>query len=449
MPDKVPTGQPPAEQQPQSGTRRKFLRDSAALAGTSLAGGGLLGAAAPAAAEPLPIPESNKFLGRGVVSVPYGKPSKFEADILRRNVEWLTPDTIASISFSPIQDMHGIITPGGLHFERYHGGCPDVDPDKHLLVLHGKVKRPLKLTREDLRRFPQHTAIHFLECPANGGMEWKGVQMDSIQFTHGMLSCSEWTGVKLSTLMEAAGVEPDATWMLAEGGDASAMTRSLPLLGARDQYGKDIPDGAEMLKDAMVVYAQNGEPLRPEQGHPIRLLIPGMEANVSVKWLRRLKFGDKPWVHREENSRYTDLMPDGKARQFSFYQEANSVITYPCPDKRIKAQGFQEIRGLAWSGRGKISHVDVSVDGGKNWREAKLMEPVLSKALTRFTIPWQWHGEEALIVSRAVDETGYVQPTLTQLREARGTNNIYHKNSQQVWRVMPDGEVKNVQIVNV
>lgn len=448
MTDQVNNAEPTEAQpdsHPQSSSRRKFLRESAALTG-----GSVLAAAAPAAlAEPLPIPTSNKFLGRGVVSVPYGKPSKFEGDILRRNVEWLTPDTIASISFSPIQDLHGIITPGGLHFERYHGGCPDVDPNQHLLVIHGKVKNPLKLTREDLRRFPQHTGIHFLECPANGGMEWKGVQMDSIQFTHGMLSCSEWTGVKLTTLMEAAGVDPDATWMLAEGGDASAMTRSLPLPGAKDQYGQEIPDGMEMLKDAMVVYAQNGEPLRPEQGHPIRLMIPGMEANVSVKWLRRLKFGDAPWVHREENSRYTDLMPDGKARQFSFYQEANSVITYPCPDKRVKQHGFQEIRGLAWSGRGKITHVDVSVDGGKNWREAKLMDPVLPKALTRFTIPWEWNGEESLLVSRAVDETGYVQPTLKQLRDARGTNNIYHKNSQQVWRVMPDGEVKNVQIVNV
>jgi sulfane dehydrogenase subunit SoxC len=253
-----------------------------------------------------------------------------------------------------------------------------------------------------------------------------------VQFTHGMVHCCEWTGVRLSTLLDEVGLKEEAKWLLVEGADAAAMTRSLPLEKALD--------------DVMVVWAQNGEKLRPEQGYPVRLLVPGWEGNTNVKWLRRIKVGDQPWQHREETSKYTDLMPDGKARQFTFVMEANSVVTFPCPERPLKDKGIHEISGLAWSGNGKITRVDVSVDGGVNWHTARLNEPVLSKCLTRFRLPWRWDGAPALLQSRAIDETGYVQPTLPQLRAVRGVNSIYHKNSIHTWLVRPDGGVENVQV---
>jgi sulfane dehydrogenase subunit SoxC len=347
-------------------------------------------------------------------------------------VPWLTASSISSISFTPLQDLRGIITPNGLVFERYHGGIPAVNPDEHRLMIHGLVSRPLLLTMDDLMRFPSVSLIRFIECPANGGMEWRGAQMEALQFTHGMLSCCEWTGVPLSVLLEEAGIRPEGKWILAEGADGSAMTRSIPLEKALD--------------DSLVVYAQNGEMLRPEQGYPVRLLNPGWEGNTSVKWLRRLEVGDKPWHQREETSKYTDLMADGRARQFTFVQETNSVITFPCPEKPLREKGRYELEGLAWSGRGRIRRVDVSFDGGVNWREARLKGLVLPKALTRFSLPFDWDGGRALLQSRAVDETGYVQPTLTQLRDARGTESIYHKNAIHTWRLAESGEVTNVQI---
>jgi sulfane dehydrogenase subunit SoxC len=294
------------------------------------------------------------------------------------------------------------------------------------------VDRPLLLTVDEVMRFPSTSRIAFLECPANSGMEWKGAQMAGVQFTHGMIHCCEWTGVKLSVLLEEVGVKPAAKWMLAEGADAAAMTRSIPIEKAWD--------------DTILAWSQNGERLRPENGYPLRLILPGWEGNMNVKWLRRLKFGDQPWETREETSKYTDLMANGKARQFTWVMDAKSVITSPCPERRLRGKGFHEVSGLAWSGRGKITRVDVSFDGGVNWQTARLAEPVLSKCLTRFRIPWRWDGKPALLQSRAIDETGYVQPTLAQLRAVRGVNSIYHKNSIQTWRVNPSGEVDNVQV---
>ncbi len=439
------------EQAAASEARRSFLRKSVAVAGGALMAGTAAGRAAAEdiVKDPLPIPPTNKILGRGVVSVPYGLPSKYEAHVLRRNVEWLTADTIASISFTPLQDLEGIITPNGLHFERYHSGAVDIDPSTHRLVIHGMVEKPMIFTIEDLKRLPQKSGIWFMECPANGAMEWRGVQMDSVQFTHGMISCAEWVGVSLLDLMKLVGVKKEATWFYGEGADGSALQRSIPLPGAKDQFGKPIPDADKIYKDIIVAYAQNGEALRPENGYPIRLVVPGCEANVSVKYLRRIKFTDKPLVTYQETRHYVDGMPDGRYRQFTLINEANSVITFPSPDKKLNGKGAYEIRGLAWSGRGKIKAVDISVDGGKSWQEAKLVEPVFSKCLTRFTMPWEWNGQEALIMSRAMDETGYVQPTLRQLREVRGTNSIYHKNSIQTWKIEANGEVKNVQIENL
>jgi len=336
------------------------------------------------------------------------------------------------VSFTPLADLKGIITPSGVCFERYHAGLPDVNPDQHRLMIHGMVDRPMIFSMDDLMRFPSVSMIRFLECPANGGMEWRAAQMDRLQFSHGMLACCEWTGVLLSTLLQECGVHKDASWILAEGSDGSHMSRSIPMEKAWD--------------DALIVYAQNGEMLRPEQGYPVRLINPGWEGNTCVKWLRRLEVGDKPWYHREETSKYTDLLPNGKAREFTFVQEANSVITSPCPEKPLRGRGKVWIEGLAWSGRGRIKHVDVSVDGGVSWREARFTSIVEPRALTRFGIDWEWSGSPALLQSRAVDETGYVQPTYTQLRNVRGGSSIYHKNAIHTWKLNSDGSVRNVQI---
>ncbi len=413
--------------------RRDFLKKGLAVAGGAIAGTSFASTIS-AADNNLPpnLPEWSKSLGAGVITNPYGLPSPHESTIIRRTVPWLTADRIAAISFTPLAELDGIITPSGLVFERYHAGVPQINPEDYRLMLHGMVKNPLIFTLDDLRRFPSTSVINFLECPANGGMEWRGAQMDALQFTHGMISCCEWTGVLLSTLLEEVGVKPEAKWILAEGSDGAHMSRSIPMEKALD--------------DTLIVYAQNGEPLRPEQGYPVRIFNPGWEGNTSVKWLRRLEVGDKPWYHREETSKYTDLLADGRARKFSYVQEGNSVVTFPCPEKPLKQKGRYEIEGLAWSGRGKIKAVDVSFDGGINWQRAKLKGLVLPKALTRFSLEWEWDGSPALIQSRSTDETGYVQPTYAQLREARGSSSIYHKNAIHTWRLHADGTVTNVQI---
>jgi sulfane dehydrogenase subunit SoxC len=418
-------------QAPARAGRRGFL----AGLGGAIAGAALHPKFAAAAGENLPpnVPEWTKMLGVGVAERPYGVPSKHEKHVVRRNVEWLTVSEQSSVNFTPLHELDGIITPNGLCFERHHGGVPEIDPAEHRLLIHGLVERPLLFDMNDLVRFPSTSRVLFLECPANGGMEWRGAQMDGVQFTHGMVHCCEWTGVRLSTLLGECGLKPEAKWILAEGADAAAMTRSIPLDKA--------------LEDCIVCYSQNGERIRPEQGYPVRLMVPGWEGNVNVKWLRRIKVGDRPWHHREETSKYTDLMPDGSVRQFTFVQEANSVITFPVPEKPLRTRGFYEVRGLAWSGRGRIKRVDVSFDGGNTWRTAELQTPVLKHALTRFRLAWQWNGEPGYMQSRAIDETGYVQPTLAELRKARGVNSIYHKNAIHTWRLNADGSVNNVQIV--
>jgi sulfane dehydrogenase subunit SoxC len=418
--------------------RRNFLKNGLTLMGAAgalgtagaAAGAGKLGAAQ--LDSPPAVPAWTKSLGTGVVTNPYGSPSPFEAKVKRRTVEWLTADKMASISFTPLADLKGIITPSGVVFERYHSGLPAIDPAVHRLMIHGMVDRPIILSMDDLMRFPSVSMIRFLECPANGGMEWRGAQMERLQFSHGMLACCEWTGVLLSTLLAEVGVKQGAQWILAEGADGSHMSRSIPMHKAMD--------------DALIVYAQNGEALRPEQGYPVRLINPGWEGNTCVKWLRRLEIGDKPWFQREETSKYTDLMPDGSAREFTFVQECNSVITNPCPEKPLNKPGKLWVEGLAWSGRGKIKQVDVSFDGGVSWRPTRFTSSVLPRALTRFGVEWDWNGGPAMLQSRAIDETGYVQPTYGQLREVRGSSSIYHKNAIHTWKINNDGSVANVQI---
>lgn len=339
--------------------------------------------------------------------------------------------TTATHSLTPHQVLHGIITPSALHFERHHNGVPAINPDRHRLLIHGLVDRPLILSMSDLMRFPSVTRTLFIECSGNSGKEWKGPVGKTVQETHGLMSTSEWTGVPLMTVLAESGIKPEAAWILAEGSDAAAMTRSLPL--------------AEVLKDGLLCYAQNGEALRPEQGYPLRLVIPGWEGNTCIKWIRRLKVGIAPFMTREETSRYTDLMPDGTARQFTFVMEAKSVITSPSGGQRIEP-GFVEIRGLAWSGRGKIVMVDVSTDGGQIWTPAQLQDPVLAHCHTRFRLRWRWDGEDAILQSRCTDETGYVQPTRASLVAARGIHSSYHYNAIQSWKVGRDGQVTNVQV---
>ncbi|MFO0989530.1 MAG: sulfite dehydrogenase [Alphaproteobacteria bacterium] len=411
--------------------RRRFLAAGAA-AGTAALAARAAHATTDNKAGPPAVPDWTKQLGPGVGDRPYGTPSTFEKNVVRRTVDWLTASKESSVSFSPIAEQLGIITPSGLHFERHHAGRAEIDPKQHRLVVHGLVEREMIFTMEDIRRFPAISVVRFIECPANGGMEWRGAQLERCQYVRGMISCSEWTGVPLRTVLRETGLKPAAKWMLAEGADAAAMTRSVPI--------------EKVLDDAMLCYGQNGEAIRPEQGYPLRLLLPGWEGNMSVKWLRRLEFGDQPWHTREETSKYTDLMPDGKARQFTWFMEANSVVTFPSPERPFDGKGFYEMSGFAWSGLGRVKRVDVSLDGGRNWQTARLHDPVHAKALTRWTMPMRWNGEPLLVMSRAQDETGYVQPSIAELRKVRGTNSIYHNNSMLTWHVKPGGEVENVQL---
>ena len=420
-------------------TRRKFLHRAAALGGSALTLSAMH--SHPAVAQdsgrnlPPNIPEWSQTLGAPILAHPYGTPSSFEAKLQRRESPGLTRTPHSSVSFTPLQNLFGIITPSGLHFERHHAGMPEIDPHQHRLMIHGLVSSPRIFDMDDILRFPSVTRIHFIECGANTGMEWGNVAVPTVQYSHGMLGCSEWTGVLLSTLLDECGTNRRrAKFILAEGADGASLTRSIPI--------------AMALDDVLVCYGQNGEMLRPEQGYPLRLLVPGVQGVSSVKWLRRLKVGDAPWNTREEALHYVDLLPGGIHRQYTWIQEAKSVITSPSGGQVILDRGQHEISGLAWSGRGRVRRVDVSADGGRNWRTARLQEPVLTKALTRFRIDWNWNGGAALLQSRVSDETGYVQPTYRELRAVRGMRSIYHNNAIHTWRVAPSGEVSNVQVAS-
>lgn len=356
----------------------------------------------------------------------YGERSQFET--AKRAVPDLKRPQIGSTR-TPLAETEGIITPSSLHFERHHAGVPELDPAKHTLLLHGLVDRPLVFTVADLKRLPSASHIYFVECAGNSGGEWKAPGGANAAASFGLASCSEWTGVPLKILLEEAGLKKEGKWLVAEGADACKMSRSLPIDKALD--------------DCLVAYAQNGEAIRPEQGYPLRLVVPGYEGNVNVKWLRQIKVVDQPNQTKDETSKYTDLLADGTSRQFTFVMDAKSVITYPSGGQKLTGPGFQEIRGLAWSGRGVIDRVDVSTDGGKTWQKAALQEPRLPKAFTRFRLPWHWDGKETEIVARAVDSSGYTQPGRDELTAARGMNSAYHYNGVKVWKIAADGSVKN------
>jgi sulfane dehydrogenase subunit SoxC len=419
-------------------TRRAFIRATGALVGSSAAvlashaaaqgSAGTTAGPSPGSGGNVPpaVPEWMKVPGAPVGGKLYGVPSKYEAHVVR-NVPKNAAQYLSASSRSPLGDLDGIVTPNGLYYERHHGGVPDIDPAQHRLMIHGMVRKPLIFTVDELRRLPSVSQFHFLEC--SGNPVYTKPYGKTASDLVGLVSCGEWTGVSLRLLLEEAGVAPEAKWVLAEGADSAALTRSIPI--------------EKCLDDALIVYSQNGERLRPEQGYPLRLLVPGFEGNMNVKWLRRLKPMAGPAFSREETSKYTDLLPSGKAREFTFYMEAKSIITTPSGGQRVESPGFVEIRGIAWSGHGRIRRVDVSVDGGRRWREAALQAPVMTRCLTRFRHAWHWDGQPTVIMSRAVDETGYVQPTFEQLVAERGVHSFYHNNAIQPWRVASSGEVSN------
>lgn len=422
--------------------RRDFIRRAfvAAAAGTA---GAAIAQPNPVPAEGgdphiLNLPAHSTGLGQPVVTDGYGKPSQYEANVQRRQSPGLTPTPQASVSFAPLQSLFGIVTPSGLHFERHHQGWWDVDPSQHRLMLNGSdakmLKTPMVFTMDELMRLPSVSRFHFIECGANSGMEWGNVAVPTVQYTHGMISCSEFTGVPLALLLEMCGADRKrGRYLLAEGADGSSMTRTIPMAL--------VEDGS-----VIVAYGQNGEMLRPENGYPLRLVVPGVQGVSWVKYLRRIEVGDQPWAAKDEAIHYIDLMPGGQHRQYTSIQECKSVVTTPSGGQVLLDKGYHAISGLAWSGRGKLRRVDVSVDGGRNWRSARLQTPVLDRCLTRFNIDWVWDGRPALIQSRAIDDTGYVQPTYGELRRVRGSRSIYHNHAIQTWLVQESGEVRNVQL---
>ena len=415
--------------------RRDFLRKAFLTASAAMAAPAVARAAVEGDPAILELPQWSTTLGLPVAANPYGMPSQYERGLQRRESPGLTRVGGSSVAFTPLQGLFGIITPSGLHFERHHQGWHDVDPSKHRLMINGMVKTNAVFTMDDIMRLPSVSRIHFIECGANTGMEWGNVAVPTVQYSHGMLSCSEFTGVPLKDILDMCGADyKKGRFVLAEGADGSSMTRTIPM---------ELIESGEVL----VAYGMNGEMLRPENGYPLRLVVPGVQGVSWVKWLRRIEVGDKPWGAKDEAVHYMDLMPDGLHRQYTSVQECKSVITTPSGGQLLLDKGFYNISGMAWSGRGKVTRVDVSTDGGINWRQARLETPVLSKAVTRFNIDWVWDGKPAILQSRAVDETGYVQPSYGQLRAARGTKSIYHNNAIQSWKVVESGEVSNVQVL--
>ena len=403
-------------------SRRDLLTGAAGvLGGVVLAGLPLpLDGQQAAPARPVVPPDATKL--QGAPTSPLGARSAFEAPSRAPYGE-----TVGS-SLTPLQDLTGNITPSDLHFERHHAGIPALDPDRHTLTIHGLVKRPLTFTVDELKRFPQVVRTYFIECAGNGRGAYRDPKPDMTpQKVAGMVSTSEWTGVPLATLFREAGVKPEAKWFLAEGGDACLLTRSVPIEKAWD--------------DAMIVWAQNGEPLRPAQGYPLRLLLPGWEGNICVKWIRRLELGTQPWMTRWETSKYTDPLPNGTARIFTFEMDAKSIITSPAHPDTIKERGWRPVNGLAWSGRGRITRVEISTDGGTTWHDAELLGTAFPKSTVRFQYMWEWAGRASVLLSRATDDAGFVQPTRTALVAERGLGTDYHFNQIVGWKVEKSGRV--------
>jgi sulfane dehydrogenase subunit SoxC len=406
--------------------RRTFLTGGAALA-TAMSGYTLNDAAAATLpVEPwMQIPTPNGF-------DPYGKPSRFESKVVREPRPPTAANGLGSIR-TPLHLLNGTITPNGLHFVRLHSGVPDIDPDKHKLLIHGLVERPLIFTLDTLAKYPMESRIYFLECGGNSQTLYQKDPIKAgVQRIHGQICSSDWTGVRLSTLLEEAGVKTNAKWVVAEGADASGMARSVPL--------------SKIMDDALIALYQNGERLRPENGYPMRLFLPGYQGNANVKFVRRIKVTEGPTHTRDETSRYSILRADGKTLQFYLQMDAKSVITHPAPEHKLQGPGLYKISGLAWSGRGRgiVRKVEVSADGGKSWAEAAFQSQVLPKALVRFQMPWRWDGGPAVLQSRCTDDTGYVQWTRAAMIAERGLTGNYMPNCITSWAVNEKGELNHV-----
>ncbi|HKQ82781.1 MAG TPA: sulfite dehydrogenase [Steroidobacteraceae bacterium] len=403
-------------------TRRALLGGGIAATGMALAAGG---------DDRDPVAGTPAWMLRpGSPFSTYGVPSRWAKPVQRIITSMEGFPTVGS-SRTPLHQLEGTITPNGLHFERHHNGVPDIDPAMHTLVIHGLVRRPLVFTLDALLRYPMVSRIAFIECGGNSGYNSRSEppQMNAGRI-HGLVSCSEWTGVPLAVLLDEAGVDAAAHWLVAEGADAAAMNRSIPM--------------EKCVDDAIVALYQNGEPLRPEQGYPMRLLLPGFEGNTNVKWLRRLEATTGPVHSRWETAHYTDLMRDGRSQQFVLTLKPKSVILRPSFGLAMQGAGRYEISGLAWSGSGRIKQVEISADGGRSWAEALLDEPVLAQALTRFRLGWQWKGSPAILMSRARDERGHGQPTRAEWVGRFAPGHPYHYNAIQSWQVSASGEVTNV-----
>src|SRR5712671_7223264 len=431
-----------AHGQPLEAAAGNGLIDRRALLGRGMVFAGAMGAgmgpsSAAAGAEPLADDPWSMEVGDPMPL--YQVPSKFETKVAR-TLSNPNHEPRNSHARTPHHLLEGTTTPNGLHFAINHAGVPNIDPEKHRLVIHGLVKRPLEFTLETLSRYPMISRVSFVECGGNSAPMFSPEPMqESVQALHGLVSCAEWTGIKLSTLLEEAGIDPGAKWFIAEGADSPRLSRSVPMKKALD--------------DAMIALYQNGERLMPGNGYPMRLLLPGYEGNMNVKFLRRLKLVEQPAMSYYETRTYSQILPNGKAFRFYFLQEVKSFITHPSPGLALRGPGFYEISGIAYSGNGRISKVMVSADGGRSWGEAALQAPVLPKAFTRFRMPWRWDGGPALLQSRAWDEGGNVQPTRAQFVAERGeTRNIppvlgfpnQHYNSLTSWAVDGKGEVKHV-----
>jgi sulfane dehydrogenase subunit SoxC len=415
--------------------RRALLGRGIFLAGAMTTGAGA--ALTSAAAEPLEDAPWSE--GAGATVKPYQLRSRFEDKIVRT---LSNPDGLPKTQHArtPHQMLNGTITPNALHFTIVHNGIPDIDPDQHKLVIHGLVKQPLEYTLDKLARYPMVSRMHFVECGGNSAPMFSKEPLQApLQALHGLSSCAEWTGIPLSTLLEETGIDPKAKWIVAEGADAAALDRSTPLKKALD--------------DAMIALYQNGERLMPGNGYPMRLLLPGYEGNMNVKYLRRIQLVDQPAMSYYESRNYSPLLPDGKAYKFYFVNEVKSFIVNPSFGYTLQGPGFYEISGIAYSGTGRIEKVMVSADGGKSWGEAALQAPVNPKAYTRFRMPWRWDGQPVVLTSRAWDESGNAQPLradfVAQRGETKTVPNVLgfpnqHYNSLTSWGIDGKGEIKHV-----
>jgi sulfane dehydrogenase subunit SoxC len=417
----------------QSG-RRRFLRDGAVLAGAAIAPTGVI-AGGEALANDVSVSDMN-----AIENVLYGRRSRFvtttrivegssHSDIPRPR-----PNPTRPSARTPLGETMGIVTPTSLHFTtQHHYGIPDINPAEHKFMIHGLVERPLVFTVDELKRLPFVSRIHFLECVGNR----PNPNARTVSDSHGRMGCSEWTGVPLSVLLNEVGLRNGAKWIVAEGSDSGKHEKSVPI--------------AKALDDVMVAYGQNGEPVRPDHGYPLRLIVPGFEGIYNVKWLRRIKVVEREYLTFQEHSRFLGLKPQTQPDTYEF--GPSSVITYPSGSHRLPAHGIHTISGLAWSGGGRVRKVEVSIDGGRTYREAELAGSVLPKAHTRFLLPWRWQGEDAIIQSRCTDEKGQVQPTEAEFAKFWGFNRqqlystissqLGHANWIMPWRVNRDGNVTN------